>query len=93
VSRGSAFHKGRVLVSCRTYEECTMSQDNSVLAIWIRDTPVGPQARSSLLSSAVHLALQALDEVLGTSVLPFGETLPDLIYHHTRRAVLLKPAE
>jgi hypothetical protein len=52
-----------------------------------------PSGRSSLLRSAVRLTLQALDEVLGTPVVTFGETLAYLIYHHSRRAVLLKPAQ
>ncbi len=47
----------------------------------------------SLPQPSVQLALQVLDEVLGTLVLTFGETLAYLIYHHARRAVLLQPAE
>ena len=41
----------------------------------------------------VQLAFQARDEILRTSILPFGETLAYLIYHYTRRAVLLEPTE
>jgi hypothetical protein len=33
------------------------------------------------------------DEILGTSVLPFRQTLAYLIYHQPRRAVLLEPAD
>jgi hypothetical protein len=42
-----------------------------------------------------HLLLipKALNEILRTSVPPFGESLPNLIYHHARPAVLLKPTE
>jgi hypothetical protein len=43
--------------------------------------------------SVVHLIPKALDEILSTSVLPFRKSLPNLIYHHARRAVLLQPAE
>ena len=42
---------------------------------------------------AVGLAPQAFDEILGTSILPFGETLAYLTYYHIRRAVPLQPAQ
>jgi hypothetical protein len=53
------------------------------------------RARTRVASASVGsgLAPQALDEILGASVLPFGETLTHLIHHHARRAVLLQPAE
>jgi hypothetical protein len=43
--------------------------------------------------SSVLLSSQALDEILGTPALPLGETLAYLIHHHTRRTVVLEPAE
>jgi len=43
--------------------------------------------------ASVQLRLQALDEILGTSVLPFGDTLAYLIYHRARRAIVLQPVE
>ena len=54
-----------------------------------RDLPRG----GSLPRLEVQLTFQAFDEILRTAVLPFGETLAHLIYHHTRRAVLLQPTE
>ena len=54
-----------------------------------RATPISGQALGPPPRPSVQLAPEALDEILGTSVLPFGETLADLIYHHVRRTVLL----
>jgi hypothetical protein len=54
-----------------------------------RDLP----SRESLPRLWVQLASQTRDEILGTSVLPFGETLAYLIYHHARSTVLFQLTE